>query len=490
MTQAKCCASVAAVLAAYTALACGPVRAQEAAGAANFVDLRDFSISPKVGIQESYTDNAFLTSTNVKDDLVTRLNLTTDINVNTGRTKASIDTAFSYDIYAQNGSLSGWSLYGNGNGTYTVIPGFLTLEGEGSVTNGSVSTFGTSAIDRAGTIGRVQLATYDFGPRITTTLDDFADINLLGRFAQVLYNAEDTSDVAVLPADSSIFEFTGTAGTADRFTGIELTTATNYERDDHSFQMYNGMQSVFVRIMPQVRLIARGGYEDISQPAVVDIAAPIASGGVEVAINQLSKITVEAGTRYNRATYDANIFLQFSDRFYATGRYFEVLEPAQIQINSTYSDFVNMSRLLPTPLVPTNFGFTGNLYNQTSLNKTAEGHLVYKWEDDLIDLDASWNDRLFVAMGDHDRVLVGNASYSRRIAPDLGAQIRFSYAQTFASPIYGASSSYGGEINASYDLNSVMTARIGYALEKQTQTSPIHDSLSENVVFAAVERRF
>jgi uncharacterized protein (PEP-CTERM system associated) len=487
MTRVRRCAYATAALTAYVLLAARPAWA---ADPAPDEPARDFSITPKLGVQESFTDNALLTASNMRSDFVTRLNASAIVNVDTGRTKATIDSAASYDQYANNSDLSGWSLYGNGNGAYTVIPGALSLEAEGSITNGTVSTFGTSAIDRSGTVGRVQLATYDVGPRFTTTLDDFADVNLLGRFAQVLYNSSDTSNVMALPADSSIVDIVAVLGTGTRFPWYELTTTGNYERDDHGFQLYNGLQSGFFRVMPELRLVARAGYDDITQPGVVDIRAPIARGGLELSINRLSKITVEGGVRYNHATWNADVYLQFSDRIYFTGRYFEILEPAQIQIHNSFSDFVNMSRLLPTPIAPENFAVTGNLYNQTSLSKTAEARLVYQWEADSISLDASWDDRRFLATNDHDRVLTGNAAYYRRIAPDLVAEVRASYAQTFASPIYGASSSYGGELSLSYDINSQMVARAGYATNQQTQTSPLHQSLSENVIFAAVERRF
>lgn len=487
MIRLRRCANATAALTAYIWLFPGLARAADPVAPE---PARDFSIAPKLGIQESFTDNALLTASNVRSDFVTRLNAGAIVNVDTGRTKATVDTAVSYDQYANNSDLSGWSLYGNGNGAYSIIPGALSLEAEGSVTNGTVSTFGTSAIDRSGTTGRVQLATYDVGPRFTTTIDDFADVNLLGRFAQVLYNSSDTSNVTMLPANSSIVDIVGVLGTGTRFPWYELTTTGNYERDDHGFQLYNGIQSGFFRVMPQLRLVVRGGYDDITQPGVVDIRAPIARGGFELSINRLSKITVEGGVRYNHATWNADIYLQFSDRIYFTGRYFEILEPAQIQIHNSFSDFINMSRLLPTPIAPENFAVTGNLYNQTSLSKTAEARLVYQWEADSISLDASWDDRRFLSTNDHDRVLVGNAAYYHRIAPDLTAEVRASYAQTFASPIYGASSSYGGEVSLSYDINSYMVARAGYAIDQQTQTAPVNQSLSENVVFAAIERRF
>jgi len=485
LTRTERCASVVAAL-AYVTLAGGAAWAQDT----DTVDRREFSITPKLGLQTSFTDNALLTSANRQSDVVLRADANAIIAVNTDRTKVNVDSALSYDQYVNNGNLSGWSLYGFGSGSYTIVPGALSLEAEGTVTNGTVSTFGTSAIDRAGTVGRVQLATYDVGPRYTTTLGDFADVNLLGRFAQVLYNADDTSTLTTLPRDSSIVELTGMLDTGTRFPAYQLTTTGNYVQDDHDFQLYNVLQSAFISVLPAVRLIARGGYEDISQPGVISVTAPIASGGVEISINRLSKITLEAGTRYDRGTWDANIYLQFTDRIYVTGRYYEVLEPAQIQINSSFSDFVTTSRLLPTPTTSTNFLITGNIYNQTSLNKTAESHIVYRWENDTIDLDASWNDRYFIATGDHDRVAVANASYYRRIRPDLTAQIRVSYGQTFASPIYGASSSYGGEINLAYDLNSQMVAKAGYAMAQQQRTSPSRESLSENVLFASIERRF
>ena len=483
MARTGPCVSIAAV----AALLGAPAWAQDIP--ANAVDLRDFYVVPKIGLQTSFTDNALLTAADTQSDVVIRADAGATVNVNTGRTKADIDASFSYDQYVRNGNLSGWSLYGNGNGSYGIVPGALSLEAEGTVTNGSVTTFGTSAIDRAGTIGRVQLATYDIGPRYTTTLDDFADVDIRARFAQVLYDAQDTSDVTILPQDSSIVQTTALLDTGQRYVGYELTTTGTYEQDNHDFREYSGLQSLFVRVLPQVRVLGRGGYEDVSQPGVVDITAPIASGGVEVSVNQLSKVTLEGGTRYNRATWDANVYLQFSDRIYVTGRYFEVLEPAQIQINNNFSNLMTLSSLIPTPTTSAEFLAGGNLYNQTSLNKTAEVHIVYRWENDTVDIDGSWNDRNFITIGDHDRVAVANASYYRRIAPDLVAEARASYAQTFASPIYGASWSYGGEVDLSYDLNSQMTARAGYALTHQEQTLPLHESISENVVFASIERR-
>src|SRR5579863_3375211 len=45
------------------------------------IDTRDFSVTPSVGLQETFTDNALLTPTDKKYDFITRPMLGADVNV-------------------------------------------------------------------------------------------------------------------------------------------------------------------------------------------------------------------------------------------------------------------------------------------------------------------------------------------------------------------------------------------------------------------------
>ncbi len=471
----------------------GPALAQEFGAARPLApppQLQGLLIQPRVGLQESFTDNALLTATNTQSDFVTRPILAADTFLNSGRAVGSMSTQLSYDMYANNTQFSGWSLYAYGNGSYDVVPDFLSLEGEGTVTNGTVSAFGTSAIDRTGTAGRLQLSAYSVGPHISTTVDDFADLEVQGRFSQVAFTSGDKSAVAQLPADSIIGMTSAILDTGTRFVGFQLQTAGNFERDDHNFQLYNGIQTLFVRILPQLRILARGGYESISQPGIISITDPVWSGGLELTVNQRSMVTVEAGERYGHPIWNANALLQFSDRFYATMRYSEILQPSQMSITSSFSDFVSQIQLLPVPLVSPNFTLNGNLYSETSFNKTAEGRFAYVWDEDSVYVSAYWIDRRFEPQGTHDRTALATAEYSHRIAPDLNIEARFNFAHTYASPLYGANQSYGGEADVGYDLNSTMALRAGYGFSRQSRYTPTPMDLSENVVFAAIQKRF
>ena len=80
------------------------------------------------------------------------------------------------------------------------------------------------------------------------------------------------------------------------------------------------------------------------------------------------------------------MYLQISDRFYAQGRYFEAVQPNQLQINSAFTSFAAASIQLPTALSSSQFQINGNIENQTALNKQADINLVYAWPESIAGL--------------------------------------------------------------------------------------------------------
>ena len=467
-------------------------------------DTRDFSVVPLVGLQESFTDNALLTPTNKQYDFITRPMLGADVNVQGGPATATVAGEVFYDAYAREGQLSGWSAAGQGVGSYSLVPNFLTIDGDGVLTNTNGSTFGDPAIDRVGTANRVQLATYDVGPRLTTTLDDFADLSVVGRFAQIFFGNPNASTIG-LPTDSTILQGTASLDTAQRYAGYESVTNAQFEKDDHGFQTYGADQSFFVSVAPQIRIIGRGGYDDVTQPGIVNISAPLWSGGVEFTINQQSKITVEGGERFNHSAYAANLHLQLSDKLYAEGRYYETLVPDQLQINSAFTDFVTQTAQIPIQLASNTFTVNGNLDGEISLNKEADFHLVYIWEGQTVDFQAQWDDRLYLGgnglvmngivannllTNEHDRTLVSGVTYRRNVAADLNFSAGASYYHTFANPFFGASELYNLTAGLQYDINPTMGLYGGYAYQRQLQLGVNGEGITENVLYAAITKRF
>ena len=452
-------------------------------------DTRELAVVPMVGLQESFTDNVLLSPNKKEYDFVTRPMVGAEVRSQGGPLVGQLSAHAFYDAYARQSSLSGFSGDAQGNASYTLIPAFLSIDAEGFLTNTYVTSFGVAAVDRVGAANRVQVANYDLGPHVTTTLGDFADVDFIGRFAQIFFDNPNNS-TAVIPIGSTVEQGAGTIDTKTRFAGFQFVTAAQYVRDDHGFEGYGALQTAFVNITDDLRVIARGGYDAATETGIVNIHAPNWSGGLEYAINQDSRVSVERGERYNHAAWTALLHLQLFDRLFVDGSYNEVLQPDQIQIATGFADFVTQMAVLPPALAQNTFTINNDLNGQVSLNKFASLRLGYDLEGDRVGLTASWNDQLFVATNTRNQSLAATVDYGRNIAEDLNATAAVTYWRTFANPLFGASELYSGSANLEYDVNTTMRAYLGYTYQHQAQLGAGGLGITENVVYAAVAKRF
>jgi len=219
------------------------------------------------------------------------------------------------------------------------------------------------------------------------------------------------------------------------------------------------------------------------------------SGGVEYIFDvnpdgQNSTVSVEYGERFGHSAWRGELHLQLGQQLFAEGRYFESIQPNQLQLNTAFYNSSLASATLPAILGTSQFQVNGNIDNQTSLNKQGELALVYTWETQSVGLRATWNDRMFLPSNLHDRSLVSSVDYQHRITPDLAFAATVDYYHTFANPFFGPSETYGGRAGLMYDINSTMRAAGGYAYQRQVQLFTNGESITENVLYAAISKRF
>jgi hypothetical protein len=226
------------------------------------------------------------------------------------------------------------------------------------------------------------------------------------------------------------------------------------------------------------------------QPGIVNIREALWSAGAEYVLDELSNVSVEYGERFGHAAWRGELHLQLSERLFAEGRYFEAIQPNQLQINTAFNTSAFAQVQLPPQLSNTQFLINGNIDNQTALNKQGDLALVYVWETQSLGLRANWNDRMLLPSNNHDRTLIATVDYQRSIAPDLAVATAVEYYHTFENPFFGASESYGGKLGVQYDINSTMRAGAGYAYQRQLQLFTNGQSITENVLYAAISKRF
>ena len=169
-------------------------------------------LTPSVGLQEAFTDNVRLTSTDRQSDWVTRAMLELDGSVDDGPTVANFEAQGFYDLYARTSSFDGFSVNAFGSGSFSVVKGFLTIDAAGTATDGNVSTFGTSAIDRSGTAGQnpVRHLQHWSAPHDHARLS-VADVEAVARFGQVLYSAA-SQNTAQIPSNANMLQVASQGG--------------------------------------------------------------------------------------------------------------------------------------------------------------------------------------------------------------------------------------------------------------------------------------
>lgn len=475
---------------ALSVLSAGVAHAQvpAAPAAAAAGDPRTLILTPSIGIQGAYTDNVRLTE-DKEADFLTRAFLGLDGTVNGARANAVLQVQAAYDFYADADDLNGWSFNGFGAGSYDLVQNVLSLEADAGVTSGTVSTFGGSAIDRAGTDGRVQLSTVGFGPRLTTKLALF-DLNASARISAVNYEEADSSTVSTLPDDSTLFNAAVELDTAERLSNLQLGLLGSYEEDDQTYRRYTAVASSFFRVAPSLRLIARAGYDDIEDTSsLVDIGDPLWSVGVEYNPSERVLVSLEGGQRFDEPAWAALANIQVSNQFYLNGSYTETVEPDQGRLDRDFQDFVAQQGAAATPLTQDQFTFSGALLDGTSRNKLADVSAVYAAPLYQAEASVYWSDRYFYDTRTNQREVGVRGSYTRQLRPDLRAQLSGDYAETYESAVFGDSRSWRLLGALTYNLNPTLELTGGYAYS-DNEADLTGEDIQENIVFVSLMKTF
>lgn len=465
---------------------------------------RPVVIVPTVGLQETYTDNAALTDQGRESDFITRFNLGSTAAVDHGRLTAHVNVQGWYDLYAKHPNFNGWSIAGDATANYAIVRDRLSIEAAGNVSEASQSLFNGSAIDRSGTPGRTRVGIFYLGPKLTTDINNFAQLTADARIGVVNYSDADNSvEIAPLPSNATFYQALFRLDTGERVRPYQLLTASLLQADDSHYRSANLIQSVYYRVSPLIRLIGRAGYEAVRQQGLQDINSPVLSVGMEFRPNDVSRIRIEGGERFNRGAWAARADLRIAPRFMLFGRHSELVATDQLHVANDFDEFITQSQELPAPTISRAFQFNQNLYNQTSFNKLTELRLEYNGPVNFVALSTTYSERRFlgpVASPDpnindtnsKDRSLDGNISVTRHVRPDLNVTLSGHYTRTFESPLYGASKTYGADLLADYAVNSTVELQVGYSYRTGSgnDQSFIGQDFGENVAFVSIQKTF
>jgi hypothetical protein len=114
------------------------------------------------------------------------------------------------------------------------------------------------------------------------------------------------------------------------------------------------------------RLIARFGYENISDPGITDIQGPIWSGGFAWSSGRLSTLRVEYGHRYGKPTWNGDAIIALTTKLYAAGSYLRTLETLQARLRRSLSELTTQPDDLPFGIPTLPLPIQASLINATT----------------------------------------------------------------------------------------------------------------------------
>ncbi|MFT3847187.1 MAG: TIGR03016 family PEP-CTERM system-associated outer membrane protein [Propionivibrio sp.] len=222
----------------------------------------DWKITPTLAITETATDNVGLTSKNTQSDLISDINPGIRIEGSGGRSKLRFDYQMHNLFYAQDSSRNEIQNSLNALGTLEAVENWLFIEASGSISQQSLSAFGSSSASSSVNVNTnlntTETSTYRISPYIVGSFGNFADY-------QLRYNQSITRWKSGLSNDEDVNELIGSLRGNTRFSNLgwsidASTQNVNFDRGrDNEDDRVRGMLTY--QIDPQFRIYLIGGVE-------------------------------------------------------------------------------------------------------------------------------------------------------------------------------------------------------------------------------------
>lgn len=267
--------------------------AQESASEAGLV--RAVSIVPRLAVTETLTDNVRLVNAGKQSDQITEISPGVRISRDIGRLRGVFDYSLNRLEYARNPSLSRSQNALNTYGTLEAVDHWMFLDFNGSVTQQSISAFGTQSNDSTAiNPNKTEVSSYRLSPYVRGRIGGQA--NYEARYSRAVTHGDAASVSGVAASDSmvnvngdSAFRNLGWSLDASR-QAIDYSAGRPTEAD----RFYLGLSYAMTS---QLNVFANAGRE-FSNYTSVDKQSYATNGfGVNWSPSETTRFSASQGTR-------------------------------------------------------------------------------------------------------------------------------------------------------------------------------------------------
>lgn len=452
---------------------------------------RPFTFGGSISLDETGTDNVDGTPGGGDADLISTISLNLFMTEQTRLTQFAAGGTVDFQDFAHTSSLNNAGLGANGSGSVTLVDNFLTIDGDGSISDQFINQFAAPVTARATTAGRARQAAFEVGPHLTTSVGDLIDLEGRARYAQVdVQPLAGTTLPAGLAGNSEIEQYLGRIATSQNIRAYQMTITGEYLKDDNGFRLYNGLYSLYVGPSDGLQIVGRGGYESTTDPGITDIKGPVWSAGFIARPGRNGYIRVEYGSRFERPTWNAFAQVALTPVVQLSASYLRTLETEQALIARSLTDLTDFSVDQPigTPSVPTFVAL--NLVNATFL--TDDANLSLTWQPNRttdVALLVGESHRNIFSTGTDERFLVSGINISHRMTRKLTLGFDVAFDKTLESSTGGFLTwDYRFSTQVSYVLTKDITVSASFARQEIFNSSTT--TIPENAIEIGISKSF
>lgn len=217
------------------------------------------TVTPRVSVTETLTDNVRLSSTGAQSEQITEVSPGIRVDLQGARVKAYLDYALNQIVYAQSTAPARSQNALSSSGTVEAIDNFAFMDFSASISQQSVSAFGLQSVDNTSiNANRAEVSSYRISPYIQGRLGSNA--NYQARFSRSV-----TSSNSAVASGVSTTDGSGSVSGASAFKDLGWTADASRQIVDYS----NGRSTESERanvgltygITPQLTVNARVGRE-------------------------------------------------------------------------------------------------------------------------------------------------------------------------------------------------------------------------------------
>ena len=255
-------------------------------------------VVPHVSVSETWTNNVRLDSVGQQSELITEISPGILINIDNSLIKSHFDFSLSTVHYAKNSSPSRTRLQNalTAFGTLKAVDDWAFVDFSGSISQQSVSAFGTQSIDNTSiNANRAEVSTYRLSPYVRGALGSFA--NYEARYSRAISGSDSVAssdvtvdDVNLRVSGSSSFSKLGWSANASK-------NKTDYSRGraTEAGRLNLGLS---YSITPQLNLSVNGGQETNNYTSLNKQSSGTSGVGINWSPSQTTKFSA---TRDNQS---------------------------------------------------------------------------------------------------------------------------------------------------------------------------------------------